>query len=106
MGYGGWQRNDERCVDVVCGSFMLVRRAVWDRLGGFSPAFFMYGEDEDFCLRARRIGLAPAFSPRPCIIHSGSGTERNQDRKIRHLLASRALLIRAYFSPAASLPPL
>jgi GT2 family glycosyltransferase len=101
MGYGGWRRNDERCVDVICGSFMLVRRVVWDRLGGFSPSFFMYGEDEEFCLRARRIGFSPAFSPRPSIIHSGSGTERNQDRKIRHLLASRALLIRAYFSPVA-----
>jgi GT2 family glycosyltransferase len=101
MGYGGWRRNDERCVDVICGSFMLVRRSVWDRLGGFSPSFFMYGEDEDFCLRARRIGFTPAFSPRPSIIHSGSGTEPNLDRKIRHLLASRALLIRAYFSPVA-----
>ena len=98
MGYGGWQRDDERSVDVICGSFMLVRRAAWDRLGGFSPSFFMYGEDEDFCYRARRLGFAPAFSPHPRIIHSGSGTERDQDRKIRQLLASRALLIRAYFS--------
>jgi GT2 family glycosyltransferase len=101
MGYGGWRRDNERCVDVICGSFMLVGRAVWDRLGGFSPSFFMYGEDEEFCLRARRIGFSPAFSPLPNIIHSGSGTEPNQERKIRHLLASRALLIRAYFSPVA-----
>jgi hypothetical protein len=35
------------------------------------------------------------------IIHSGSGTERNQDRKVRHILAARALLIRGYFSPVA-----
>jgi GT2 family glycosyltransferase len=101
MGYGGWQRGDERCVDVICGSFMLVHRSVWDRLGGFSPAFFMYGEDEDFCLRAKQAGLFPAFSPLPKVIHSGSGTERDQGRKIRHLLASRVVLIRAHFSPFA-----
>jgi len=106
MGYGGWGRDDERCVDVICGSFMLVQRALWDRLGGFSPAFFMYGEDEDFCLRARKLGYVPFFSPHPRIIHSGSGTERNQDRKIRHLLASRTLLIRAHFSPVAVKPAL
>jgi hypothetical protein len=100
-GYGGWRRNDERSVDIVCGTFMLVHRPVWDRIGGFSPAFFMYGEDEDLCIRARRLGFAPAFSPQPAIIHSGSGTERNQSRKIRHLLASRALLIRGYFPPIA-----
>ncbi len=100
-GYGGWRRNDERSVDVVCGSFLLVQRALWDRLGGFSPAFFMYGEDEDLCIRAKKIGFAPAFSPEPAIIHTGSGTERDKDRKIRHLLASRVVLIRAYFSPIA-----
>jgi GT2 family glycosyltransferase len=100
-GYGGWDRSDERAVEVICGSFMLVQRALWDRLGGFSPAFFMYGEDEELCIRARKLGYAPVFSPQPVIIHSGSGTERNQDRKIRHLLAARALLIRGYFSTVA-----
>ena len=98
MGYGGWCRGDERSVDVVCGSFMLVQRAIWDRLGGFSPAFFMYGEDEDFCMRARKLGFAPAFSPHAAIVHSGSGTESNQERKIRHLLASRVLLVHSHFS--------
>jgi hypothetical protein len=103
MGYGGWHRNDERYVDVVCGSFMLVKRTVWDRLGGFLPVFFMYGEDEDLCIRAAKLGYRPAFSPEPRIIHHGSGTERDQDRKIRHILASRALLIRGYF-PAFEIP--
>jgi hypothetical protein len=101
VGYGGWRRDNERSVDVVCGSFMLVHRDLWDRLGGFSPPFFMYSEDEELCLRARRLGFNPVFSPEPAIIHSGSGTECNRDRKIRHLLASRALLIRAYYSPLA-----
>jgi GT2 family glycosyltransferase len=100
-GYGGWPRDDERSVDVICGSFMLVRRSLWDRLGGFCPAFFMYGEDEDLSIRARQLGFAPAFSPLPVIVHAGSGTEPNQDRKIRHLLAARALILRGYFSPAA-----
>ncbi|HEY6578832.1 MAG TPA: glycosyltransferase family 2 protein, partial [Rhizomicrobium sp.] len=77
-GYGGWARNDERRVDVVCGCFLLVERRVWDRLGGFSPAFFMYGEDDDLCLRARRLGFRPAFTPSAAIIHYGRGTELNQ----------------------------
>ena len=97
MGYGGWQRDSERCVDVVCGCFLLVDRAVWNRLAGFSPAFFMYGEDDDLCLRAHRAGFHPAFTPAAAIIHYGSGTELNQDRKIGQILASRALLIRAHF---------
>jgi len=33
--------------------------ALWDRLGGFSPAFFMYGEDDDLSFRARKLGFFP-----------------------------------------------
>jgi hypothetical protein len=97
MGYGGWARNSERSVDVVCGCFLLVERSLWDRLGGFSPGFFMYGEDDDLCLRSRRWGCSPAFTPDAAIIHHGSGTEARQDRKICQILAARALLVRGYF---------
>jgi GT2 family glycosyltransferase len=99
MNYGGWARNSEREVDVVCGCFLLVHRQVWDRVAGFSPIFFMYGEDEDFCLRARRLGYKPLFTPDAEIIHFGSGTEPSQERKLRQILASRVLLIRGHFSP-------
>lgn len=101
MGYGGWARNSERRVDVVCGCFLLVDRGLWDRLGGFSPVFFMYGEDDDLCVRARRLGFSPTFTPEATIIHHGSGTEARQDRKISQILASRALLIGGYFLPPA-----
>ena len=98
-GYGGWQRDGEREVDVVAGCFLLVNRTLWTRLGGFSPEFFMYGEDVDFCLRARQLGFRPAVTSDASIVHIGSGTEADKARKIRHVLAARALLIRRHFSP-------
>ena len=48
---GAWQRDDERPVDIVQGSFFLIRRDLWERLGGFDPTFVMYGEEQDLCLR-------------------------------------------------------
>jgi GT2 family glycosyltransferase len=43
--------------------WLLTRRVIED-VGGFDPLFFMYGEDNDYCERARfrgfRIGLVPA----------------------------------------------
>ncbi len=42
-------------VDWVCGASLLIRRSTLAELGpGFDPDIFMYGEDEDLCLRARR----------------------------------------------------
>jgi GT2 family glycosyltransferase len=95
-GYGGWSRDTERTVDVVSGCFLLVSKELWDRLGGFDPEFFMYGEDADLCLRAARLGYRPAVTPEATIVHHGSGTESDKLRKMRQVLASRALLIRRH----------
>jgi GT2 family glycosyltransferase len=58
---------------------MLVERRLWDDLGGFDPAFFLYGEDADLCIRAVRAGWSPRVSPRACFSHrvgSSSGSNR------------------------------
>ena len=98
-GYGGWRRDRERDVDVVAGCFLMIDKPLWDRLAGFSPEFFMYGEDADLCLRAKNLGYRPAVTPEATIVHHGSGTEFDQAKKIRQVLAARALLIRRHFGP-------
>jgi GT2 family glycosyltransferase len=97
LGYGGWRRDSTREVDVVAGCFLLIQKSLWDRLGGFDRSFFMYGEDVDLCLRASHQGFRPLFTPEATIVHHGSGTEDDKVRKIRQVLAARALLIRRHF---------
>lgn len=97
MAYARLASTGGIAVDVVCGMCLLVERPVWDRLAGFSPAFFMYGEDEDFSIRAKRIGCSPTLALDIEIVHHGSGSERDQARKLCQLLAARSLVIRGYF---------
>jgi GT2 family glycosyltransferase len=42
--------------DWVDGSAMVVRREVFEQLGGFDERFFGYCEESDLCLRAKRAG--------------------------------------------------
>jgi len=98
MGYVALPATGVFAVDVVCGVCLLVERSVWDRLGGFSPAFFMYGEDDDFSLRAAQIGSPPMLALDLAIVHHGSGTEPNQARKLCQILAARSLIIHGYFA--------
>lgn len=100
MGYGQLPPG-ALAVDVVCGVCLLVERPLWDRLGGFSPAFFMYGEDEDFSLRARRLGVLPTLAPDIAIVHYGSGTEPDQARKLCQLLAARSLIVSGHVARRA-----
>jgi GT2 family glycosyltransferase len=93
---GGWDRGDERAVDVVQGSFLLIRRAFWEELGGFDPAFVMYGEEADLCLRAARLGARPRMTPEATIVHYHGASSRRAAREIM-TLKGRATLIRRHF---------
>jgi len=56
-------------VDWVTGAFMMVRREVFESLGGFDERFFMYWEDSDFCLRALQAGWKTMYEPRAEVVH-------------------------------------
>lgn len=97
--YAGWARDSEREVDIVSGGFLLIEKNLWDRLGGFAPEFFVYGEDSDLCIRARALGSKPTITPEATIIHDGGGTQKDDVSKIAQILTARALLIRKFFRP-------
>ena len=94
--YGGWDRNAERQVDIVTGCFFLIKRADWEKLGGFNPVFVMYGEEADLCLRAERmLSARPRVTADATIVHYGGASERvRADRVIRVLRAKAELLNR------------
>jgi GT2 family glycosyltransferase len=86
--YGGWQRDSERAVGTIMGCFLLIRRDLWDALGGFDLSFVMYGEETDLCRRARDQGLAqPRLTPEAEIIHYGGGSAPKVSRDILKLKA-------------------
>ena len=43
-------------VDAISGCFMMIRRDVYDEIGGFDESYFMYGEDLDLCYRTQKAG--------------------------------------------------
>ena len=86
----------ERAVPVVSGAFMLVRRQLWDTLGGFDPVFFLYGEDADFCLRAAAAGCRPMVTARAVCQHAG-GRSSTGAGKLVLLFTGKATLVRRHF---------
>lgn len=99
----GWARDTVRHVDIVSGCFLLATREVWDRLGGFDPLFFMYGEEADLCLRARAMGARPMATPDAVIVHLGGASETARTGKMVKLLAAKISLIDRHM-PAATRP--
>ena len=68
-------------VAIASGCFMLIRRSALAQVQGFDPAFFLYFEDFDLCVRiARFAGIARVPSVR--IVHAGGSAAA---KNIRHV---------------------
>ncbi len=65
-------------VDSVCGACMLVRREVIERIGLLDERFFMYGEDLDWCLRARDAGWTVRYEPSIVVQHQHGAASRQR----------------------------
>ncbi|MGH7213838.1 MAG: glycosyltransferase family 2 protein, partial [Tepidisphaeraceae bacterium] len=88
-------RDEEHETDWVSGASMFVRREVFERIGLLDDGYFMYFEEADFCLRARRAGFRVWYVPGPKIVHlvgqsSGvTGTKKVAKRRPKYWFDSR-----------------
>ncbi len=56
------------------GAALVIRRDVFDRLGGFDAHYFMYFEEIDLCWRAWLQGERIATAPKAVVYHEGGGS--------------------------------
>jgi len=73
--------------DVVVPSFIgfahLLRRRVFQDIGGYRESFGFYGEEKDFCLRLLEAGYLTVYLPDARIAHVPDGGGRSQQRYLR-----------------------
>jgi len=61
-------------VAFVPAAVWLLSRRILEQVGGFDPVFFMYGEDNDYCNRARYHGFKIGLAPRAMAYHDHGKT--------------------------------
>ena len=62
--------SDENCpTDWVAGASMIVRKEVFDSIGLLDEKYFMYFEEEDFCLAANKAGWPCWYVPASRVVH-------------------------------------
>lgn len=87
--------------DWAAGMFMLFRSTDYASLGGFDPKFFLYYEDVDICVRARRVGMRLVVCPSVAVIHDA---RRDSHRSLRHLRWHLASMARYFVKYWGRLP--
>jgi GT2 family glycosyltransferase len=58
----------------ACGAAFLIRRSLFESLGGFDPSFFMVYEDVDLSYRARLLGARVWYAADAVVRHAGSAS--------------------------------
>jgi N-acetylglucosaminyl-diphospho-decaprenol L-rhamnosyltransferase len=99
---GGWMRDSIREVDIISGCLLMIRADLWRRLGGFDPQFFMYCEDADLCMRAKRAGARLLICPGATIIHHGGASDRVGEDKFVRLFIAKARLFKKHWGPLSA----
>lgn len=72
--YDQGQHDQTRDVLAVSSAGMLLRRDVWDRLGGFDPRLPLFRDDVDFGWRATAAGYRVAVVPAAVLFHAEAAT--------------------------------
>lgn len=91
--------NESYEVDAVSGSFMMVRREVYERVGGLDEDFFMYGEDLDWCYRIQQAGWKIYYVPQTQIIHyKGESTKRSNIDELKAFYEAMELFVKKHLS--------
>lgn len=89
--------------DIACvlGAAMIAPREAIISGGGFDEDYFLYGEDEDLCLRIRRRGLQIGFIEAARVVHYHGQSERKSTSAEvwRKKVKAEYLFYRKHYSP-------
>lgn len=78
--YQGHLSSDEvQQVPVLTGAFLMMRRTLYQAVGGLDERYFMYGEDIDLCYTIERAGYHNYYLPMP-VLHYKGESEQAADR--------------------------
>ncbi len=86
-------------VDAVSGSFMMIRKEVYQKTGGFDEQFFMYGEDLDLCYRVQKNDYKVFYVHGTQIIHyKGESTKRSNLDETKLFYDAMHLFVKKHLS--------
>jgi GT2 family glycosyltransferase len=96
---GGYHRRYlnpdlEVMADSLSGACMLVRKDVFDRVGGFDPDYFLFGDDIDLCWKIREASHEIWYVPSARTVHiKGASMRRAPGRAQREFYHSMRLFV-------------
>ncbi len=99
--------NEVHEVDAISGSFMFMKRRVYEEVGGFDEDYFMYGEDIDLCFKIKQAGHKVYYVPNTSIIHfKGESTRRSSVDRTYEFYRAMSIFVEKRYGKGTTLSSL
>jgi N-acetylglucosaminyl-diphospho-decaprenol L-rhamnosyltransferase len=85
-------------VEVLSGAFMMVKKNVLNKTGGFDEQFFMYAEDIDLSYRIVKTGFKNYYLPSTTIIHFKGESTQKDFQYVKMFYSAMQLFMKKHFS--------
>jgi len=80
---GHLSENENQEVEALSGAFLMVKKEVLDKTGGFDERFFMYAEDIDLSFRIKQAGYQNHYFSETTILHFKGESTRKDTRYVQ-----------------------
>jgi len=100
---GHLPENENNPVEVLSGAFMMIKRAVFEKVNGFDETFFMYGEDIDLSLRISQLGYKNYYLGKISIMHLKGGSTTYNYKYVDDFYGAMKLFVKKHYNDKSSL---
>jgi GT2 family glycosyltransferase len=94
---GNLDENVTQEADVLSGAFMMVRKEVLEKTGGFDEQFFMYAEDIDLSLRIKKMGYKNYYFANTTIIHYKGASTKKDFRYVKLFYKAMSQFVKKHY---------
>lgn len=76
---GNWNKKTNKEIAVIPGTAFVIRKEIFEKLGGFDEKFFLFFEEFDLCKRVKQLGWKMFMVANAHIFHAwGSSTKKSK----------------------------
>ena len=84
-------------VDIMTGANLLMKKTVYEEVGGFDERYFMYGEDIDLCYTILQKGYKNYYYGRYAILHHKGESTIKDELYLSRFFGAMDLFIKKYY---------
>lgn len=79
--------------DFITGCCMFIKKEVFEKIGFFDEKYFLYLEDVDFCIRAKKAGYKLIYAPKAVLWHKNAQSSGHPGSKLHKYYQTRNRLL-------------